>query len=106
MKNKHIHIKASDEDKTKLKALAKKAKTNQSEFARNAIFGKDIIVIDGLKELNTQLKYIGNNLNQLTTRANMGHFDTINFEELKLEFSKIHEKLAELCEQKYRKDRR
>lgn len=101
MKNKYINIKASVDDKIKLKNLAEKAKLTQSDFIRKAIFNKEIIVIDGLHEVTKELKRIGNNLNQLTTRANMGHFNTINFDELKIEFTEINYNLARLCDEKY-----
>ncbi len=90
----------SESEKKEIKRLAKKSKMNMSEFIRHAIFNKEIVVIDGIDQLRKDLKRIGNNLNQITTRANAGQFHTIYLEETKEEFAKIHDKIAALCSKK------
>ena len=45
---------------------AKKAKTSVSAYVRKSALEKDIIVIDGLREIMPELHAIGNNLNQQT----------------------------------------
>ena len=97
MKDKFINFRATEKEKKQLTILAKKAKMSQAEFIRHAVFNKEIVVIDGLKPLQKELKRIGNNLNQLTTRSNMGHFSVVDLQETKDELRKIYEKLAELC---------
>ena len=79
--------------------MAKRAKMSKSDYIRHCIFDKEITVIDGLDEFSKQLKAIGNNLNQLTTRANMGHFEAINLLETKEQLGKIYNLLASLCRQ-------
>ena len=74
MKDKFINFRATEKEKNQLMILAKKAKMSQADFIRHAVFNKEIIVIDGLKPLQKELKRIGNNLNKLTTRSNMGIF--------------------------------
>ncbi|MFI3168730.1 MAG: plasmid mobilization relaxosome protein MobC [Faecalibacterium sp.] len=100
MKDKFINFRASEKEKKQLTILAKKAKMSQADFIRHAIFSKEIVVIDGLKPLQMELKRIGNNLNQLTTRSNMGHFSVIDLQETKEQLGKIHEMLADLCDDK------
>ncbi|WP_409969176.1 MobC family plasmid mobilization relaxosome protein [Bengtsoniella intestinalis] len=100
MKDKFINFRASEQEIKELNRLAKRARMTKTDFIRHAIFNKDIIVIDGLKELQKQLKPIGNNLNQLTTRANMGQFETVYLNDTKEELSKIHQALTTLCEKK------
>ena len=97
MKDKFINFRATEKEKKQLTILAKKAKMSQAEFIRHAVFNKEIIVIDGLKPLQKELKRIGNNLNQLTTRSNMGHFSVVDLQETKDELGKIYNSLSELC---------
>lgn len=73
MKDKFETFRASERERQELKRMAKRAKMTKSDYIRHCIFNKDITVIDGLDEFSKQLKAIGNNLNQLTTRSNMRH---------------------------------
>ena len=99
LKDKFETFRASEKERQELKLRAKKAKMSKSDYIRHCIFSKDITVIDGLDDFTKQLKAIGNNLNQLTTRANMGHFETINLAETKEQLGKIYEQLTALCRQ-------
>lgn len=99
MKDKFETFRASEKERQQLKCMAKKAKISKSDYIRHCVFNKEIVVIDGLDGFTKQLKAIGNNLNQLTTRANMGHFETINLAETKEQLGKIYEQLTALCRQ-------
>ena len=61
----------SKEDLGLIKQNAKKARMSQSDYVTHCCLGRQIVVIEGLKELAKELRAIGNNLNQLTTQANM-----------------------------------
>ena len=41
-----------------------------SDFVRDCIFEKDIVIVKGLDEFSNELRRIGNNLNQLTRAVN------------------------------------
>ena len=69
-----------------------------TEFLERAITDKDVIVVDGVQELISELKGIGRSLNQLTTLANMGKVDTVYLADTKAQLSNIYEKLSALCE--------
>ncbi len=97
MKDKFINFRATEKEKKQLMILAKKAKMSQADFIRHAVFNKEIVVIDGLIPLQKELKRIGNNLNQLTTRSNMGHFSVLDLVKTKDKLRKIYESLAEIC---------
>lgn len=97
MKDKFETFRASEKERQQLKRMAKKAKMSKSDYIRHCVFNKEIVVIDGLDDFARQLKAIGNNLNQLTTRANMGHFETVNLSDTKEQLGKIYEKLTALC---------
>lgn len=105
MKTKYINFRATEKEILDLEALAKKSKLTKSDFIRHAIFNKEIVVIDGLNEVTKELKRIGNNLNQLTTRANMGHFNVVYLDETKENLADIYDKLSEICDKKYAKEK-
>ena len=64
-------IRISKEDLELIKQNAKKVRMSQSDYVTRCCLGRQIIVIEGLKELAKELRAIDNNLNQLTTLANM-----------------------------------
>ena len=99
MKDKFETFRASERERQELKRMAKKSKMSKSDYIRHCVFNKEIVVINGLDDFARQLKAIGNNLNQLTTRANMGHFEATNLLETKEQLGKIYEKLTALCRQ-------
>lgn len=71
-RNKQVKVWLTEEEYQKLMYKINKSKLNQSEYIRKSILEKDIIVIDGIKELLIEIKRIGNNLNQLTKAVNSG----------------------------------
>jgi hypothetical protein len=80
-----------------LKQKSKKAKMTMTDFIISTITEKEIVIIEGVNELHQQLKLVGNNLNQLTTLANMGKIDAVYLSETKLELAKIYDKLSNIC---------
>lgn len=69
---KQIVIRASDEEFKKIKAKVEKSKLKQNEYLLKCCLGKDIYVIEGLREMTIELKRIGTNLNQLTKAVHEG----------------------------------
>lgn len=99
MKDKFETFRASEKERQELKRMARKAKMSKSDYIRHCIFNKEITVIDGLDDFSKQLKAIGNNLNQLTARANMGHFEAVNLAETKEQLGRIYALMTALCRQ-------
>jgi len=99
MKDKFETFRASEKEQQELKRMAKKSNMSKSDYIRHCVFNKEITVIDGLDDFAKQLKAIGNNLNQLTTRANMGHFEAVNLAETKEQLGKIYTLMTALCRQ-------
>ena len=62
-------IRISKEDLELIKQNAKKARMSQSDYVTHCCLGRQIVVIEGVKELAKELRAIGNNLNQLTKRV-------------------------------------
>ena len=53
---------------------------SQSDYVIRCCLGRQVVVIEGLKETAEQLRGIGNNLNRLTVLANMGRVDAANLD--------------------------
>ncbi len=53
--------------------LAERAGMTVTDYIITCALGKEIVRVDGLDEILSELKSQGRNLNQLTTLANMGH---------------------------------
>lgn len=69
---KQIVIRATEEEFEKIKERVEKSGLKQNEFLLKSATGKEIIVIEGLKEITLELKRIGNNLNQVTRAIHEG----------------------------------
>lgn len=69
---KQIVIRASEKEFQKIKTKVAKSKTTQNEYLLKSALNKEIIVVDGIREFTTELKRIGNNLNQLTKAVHEG----------------------------------
>lgn len=98
MKKKPFAFRISESGYKTLKQKSKRGKVTMTEFLERAITDKDVIVIDGVQELISELKAIGRNLNQLTTLANMGKVDAVYLTDTKTQLSSIYEKLSAICE--------
>lgn len=66
-----------------------------SMYLRDCALDKEIIVIDGVKDVATELRYIGNNLNQITKAVNSGVY-AVDLTETKKEVQKIWQSLNSL----------
>ena len=67
-----------------------------SDFVRDCIFEKDIVIINGLDEFSAELRRIGNNLNQLTRAVNAGIVRAVDLTETKEEVEKLWQSLNSL----------
>ena len=86
-----LNFRVSSYEDTIIRNKAKKAKTSVSSYVRKVALEKDIVVIDGLRELLPELHAIGNNLNQQTVimRSNDGNAPKVN--EMKNSFCDVME---------------
>lgn len=73
-KEKQVKFWTDEKDFEQIKKKVEKSKLSQQEYLLKCALNKDIIVIDDIKELVTELKRIGNNLNQLTRAIHTGDF--------------------------------
>ena len=75
---------------------SKIAKLSLSEYLIEQGLDKGIVIVDGLNEVVSELRRIGNNINQLTYLANSGRIYTVDLSEVKQELGKIWNVINEL----------
>jgi len=98
-KRKH-HISCYLDDKEYIAYRDKRSKTyySQSEYIRKCVLDKKIIVIPGIRDLIIDLKRIGNNLNQLTHKVNLGDVTVLgdNLKEIEDDLSIVWSSLSKV----------
>ena len=67
-----------------------------TDYLTTCALGKEIVRIDGLDDLLSELKAQGRNLNQLTTLANMGRITVLRGEDLVQEYTRLCDSLGTL----------
>lgn len=89
---KQVKFWANEEELEQIKKKVKKSKLTQSEYLLRCALDKNILVVEGLKEILIELSREGNNLNQISRSLNQREeFNQENLLETK-------EKLMELWE--------
>ena len=83
-------------DKNRIKRLAKKAGMTVTYYIVTCALGKEIVRVEGLDEILTELKAQGRNLNQLTTLANMGRLQLLRGADLIDCYTDLCQKLMQL----------
>ncbi len=78
--------------------LAEKTGMTVTDYITTCALGKEIVRVDGLDEILSELKSQSRNLNQLTTLANMGHLKILQSQELIDSYSNLYWQVEKLCE--------
>ena len=84
------------EVKRQLQARARDANMTLTRYLIICGLGQEIVHIDGLDDLLSELKAQGRNLNQLTTLANMGRLTVLRGDDLLQEYTKLCDTLNTL----------
>ena len=92
-------IRIASDDLAVIKQRAKQARMSQGEYVTHCCLGRQIVVMDGLKEVLQQQRAIGNNLNRLTVLANMGRITMVDLEQTAQELTNISAALRDIQEQ-------
>ena len=95
-KDKIIIIRVNEKEKKKLIEKSKIAKLSLSEYLIEQGLDKGIVIVDGLNEVVSELRRIGNNINQLTYLANSGRIYTVDLSDMKQEIGKVWNVINEL----------
>ena len=83
-------------DKQAINQRAKAAGMTVTDYLTTYALGKEIVRMDGLDDLLSELKAQGRNLNQLTTLANMGRISVLRGDDLVHEYTKLCDRLGAL----------
>ncbi len=78
--------------------LAERAGMTVTDYIITCALGKEIVRVDGLDEILSELKSQGRNLNQLTMLANMGHLTILQSQELIDAYGNLYWQVEKLCE--------
>ena len=70
-----------------------------SMYLRDCALDKKIIVIEGVDELTSELRKIGNNLNQLTRAVNSGYCYEVDLRETREEVARLWQLLNSLTQE-------
>ena len=97
-KNTTFSIRISSNDLEAIKQKAKQAKMSQSDYVTRCCLGRQVVVIEDLKDVLKQLRAIGNNLNQLTMLSNMGRIGTVGLDHTANELAAVSAALRQIQE--------
>ena len=102
MKRKDIKFstRMAAEDREAIKKLPKQSGMSMSNYVTNCCLGKQIIIIDGLKDVLRELKGIGNNLNQLVMLVHMGKVKVVGLEDVRQLLADILIAVRQIAERK------
>jgi hypothetical protein len=95
-KSKMFCFRLSETDYLRIHSRAEKARLSMTAYILTAALGKKIIVVEGLSESLSELKAIGNNLNQLTVLCHMGKIQAAGLADIKSQFGKVIEQISRL----------
>ena len=98
MKDTTFSIRIASDDLAVIKRKAAQARLSQSDYVTRCCLGKQIIIVNGLKDVLAQQRAIGNNLNQLTTLANLGRIQVVNLDGTAYQLAQISDDLRAIAE--------
>ena len=96
LKDKKFAFRVSESDLNQVRLKAKRARMTVTDYLVTSALNKDIVVIDGVEQLISQMKAVGKNLNQLTTLAHMGRIQAVRLDEVMEAFGNIAAALRDL----------
>lgn len=95
-KSEIITLRVTPRTKETIQERAKAAGLTVTDYLCYSGLGKEIVRVEGLEQVLSELKAQGRNLNQLTTLANMGRVTVLKCDALAENYGKIYEQLREL----------
>ncbi len=98
-KSEIITLRVTPRTKETIRERAKAAGLTVTDYLCYSGLGKEIVQVEGLEQVLSELKAQGRNLNQLTTLANMGRVSVVKGDALAENYGKIYEQLRELLQE-------
>ena len=97
-KDKKINIRLTEKEKSIIELKAKKLNMTITKFIVSSCLKDKIVIVKGLDKVDTELRRIGNNINQLTRLANEKIITVIDLKELRMEVNNIWQLLKQLVQ--------
>lgn len=91
-----VTIRVTPEEKAAINRKVKQARMSLTDYLVTAAQSTQIFVAEDLKPTLTELKRIGNNLNQIAMKINAGAFQSYNFDEVIEGQRKLYEALIRI----------
>ncbi|WP_191905337.1 plasmid mobilization relaxosome protein MobC [Flintibacter sp. KGMB00164] len=98
-KSEIITLRVTPRTKETIRERAKAAGLTVTDYLCYSGLAKEIVRVEGLEQVLSELKAQGRNLNQLTTLANMGRVTVVKGDTLAENYGKIYEQLRELLQE-------
>ena len=98
-KSEIITLRVTPRTKETIRERAKAAGLTVTDYLCYSGLAKEIVRVEGLEQVLSELKAQGRNLNQLTTLANMGRVTVVKGDTLAKNYGKIYEQLRELLKE-------
>ena len=98
MKNRRLEIRLTEDELYEIDNRSKKLRMSRSKFLLQAALHQKIIVLDStsIKQLTSELRKIGIDINQIAILCNMGKLECVHIEDTKSEITKVWEELNKL----------
>ena len=97
-KDKKINIRLTEKEKSIIELKAKKLNMTITKFIVSSCLKDKIVIVKGLDRVDSELRRIGNNINQLTRLANEKIITVIDLKELRMEVNNIWQLLKQLVQ--------
>ena len=97
-KDKKINIRLTEKEKSIIEVKAKKLNMTITKFIVSSCLKDKIVIVNGLDKVDSELRRIGNNINQLTRLANEKIITVIDLKELRMEVNNIWQLLKQLVQ--------
>ena len=78
-KTEFIRVRVTPEEKKIITQKALSSYRLLSDYVRDCALNKQIIIVNGVDEIAKELRYQGNNINQLTVMARQNRIDFVDF---------------------------
>ena len=101
-KESRITVRLSPEELNSIEAKAETAHMALSTYIRACALRHKVVVVEGVKECNSELKAIGRNLNQLTVLAHEGRIQLVNLEGVESALEKNYIGIQQLADMERR----
>ena len=98
MKNRRLEIRLTEDELYEIDNRSKKLRMSRSKFLLQSALHQKIITLDNtaMKQLISELRKIGININHIAILCNMGKLQCVHIEDTKSEIKKVWEELNKL----------